>query len=119
MSLRQPHVAYFCMEYGLHESFPIYSGGLGILAGDFIKSAHDLKLPMVAVGLLWARGYCVQRIGADGRPYEEYPGYTADWLQERLALALQRTGTGHAAGAGRSEDDATDVLRMTASDRGP
>ncbi len=82
MSLRQPHVAYFCMEYGLHESFPIYSGGLGILAGDFIKSAHDLKLPMVAVGLLWARGYCVQRIGADGRPYEEFPGYDSSFLRD-------------------------------------
>ena len=82
MVQRQPHVAYFCMEYGLHESFPIYSGGLGILAGDFIKAAKDLNMPMVAVGLLWARGYCVQRIGADGRPYEEFPGYTADWLQD-------------------------------------
>jgi starch phosphorylase len=70
------------MEYGLHESFPIYSGGLGILAGDFIKAARDLQLPMVAVGLLWARGYCVQRIGADGRPYEEFPGFTADHLED-------------------------------------
>jgi starch phosphorylase len=82
MSARPPHVAYFCMEYGLHESFPIYSGGLGILAGDFIKAAHDLQMPMVAVGLLWARGYCVQRIGADGRPYEEFPGFTADFLED-------------------------------------
>ena len=82
MSQRQPHVAYFCMEYGLHESFPIYSGGLGILAGDFVKSARDLRMPMVAVGLLWARGYCVQRIGADGRPYEEFPGYDSSFLQD-------------------------------------
>lgn len=82
MAQRPPHVAYFCMEYGLHESFPIYSGGLGILAGDFIKAAHDLKMPMVAVGLLWARGYCVQRIGADGRPYEEFPGYDSSFLQD-------------------------------------
>ena len=70
------------MEYGLHESFPIYSGGLGILAGDYIKAAHDLKLPMVAVGLLWERGYCVQRIGADGRPYEEYPAYDTGFLTD-------------------------------------
>jgi len=82
MNRRPPHVAYFCMEYGLNETFPIYSGGLGILAGDFIKAARDLRLPMVAVGLLWARGYCVQRIGADGRPYEEFPGFTADFLQD-------------------------------------
>ena len=81
-SFKQPHVAYFCMEYGLHESFPIYSGGLGILAGDYIKTAHDLQLPMVAVGLLWARGYCVQRIGADGRPYEEFPGYDSSFLED-------------------------------------
>ncbi len=79
---RVPCVAYFCMEYGLHESFPIYAGGLGILAGDHIKAAHDLHLPMVAVGLLWERGYCVQRIGADGRPYEEYPAYDTGFLSD-------------------------------------
>src|SRR5205085_4715964 len=73
--IRVPHVAYFCMEFGLHESFPIYSGGLGVLAGDYIKSAHDLKLPVVGVGLRWERGYGVQRIGPDGNPYEEYPAY--------------------------------------------
>jgi len=80
--LRVPCVAYFCMEYGMHESFPIYAGGLGVLAGDYIKAAHDLKLPMVAVGLLWERGYCVQRIGADGRPYEEYPAYDTGFLAD-------------------------------------
>jgi len=79
---RTPCVAYFCMEYGLHESFPIYAGGLGILAGDYIKAAHDLQLPLVAVGLLWERGYCVQRIGADGRPYEEYPAYDTGFLAD-------------------------------------
>ena len=79
---RVPCVAYFCMEYGLHESFPIYAGGLGVLAGDYVKAAHDLKLPLVAVGLLWERGYCVQRIGADGRPYEEYPAYDTGFLAD-------------------------------------
>src|SRR5882672_11421301 len=79
---RTPVVAYFCMEYGLHESFPIYSGGLGILAGAYIKAAHDLALPMVAVGPLWGRRYCLQRIGADGRPYEEYPGYDTGFLAD-------------------------------------
>ena len=77
-----PHTAYFCMEFGLHESFPIYSGGLGILAGDFIKSARDLALPVVGVGLKWERGYCVQRIGSDGEPFEEYPAFDAPWLRE-------------------------------------
>ena len=79
---QQPHIAYFCMEFGLHESFPIYAGGLGVLAGDFIKSAHDLKLPVVAVSLRWERGYGVQRIGPDGMPYEEVPGYDSSFLTE-------------------------------------
>jgi starch phosphorylase len=70
------------MEFGLHESFPIYSGGLGVLAGDFIKSAHDLDLPVVAVGLRWERGYCVQRIGADGQPHDEFPTYESDFLRD-------------------------------------
>jgi len=59
-------IAYFCMEYGIHESFPMYSGGLGVLAGDHIKSASDLGIPLVAVGLLYRRGYFIQRINAQG-----------------------------------------------------
>src|SRR5512143_1996002 len=51
------HVAYFSMEFGLSESLPIYSGGLGILAGDFLKTASDLGLPVIGIGLLWQRGY--------------------------------------------------------------
>ncbi len=77
-----PHVAYFCMEFGVHESFPIYAGGLGVLAGDFIKSAKDLDIPMVAVGLRWDRGYGVQRIGPDGYPYEEFPSYEHGFLND-------------------------------------
>nr|WP_122013102.1 alpha-glucan family phosphorylase [Maliibacterium massiliense] len=65
-------VAYFCMEFGLHEDFPIYSGGLGILAGDILKAAHDLDLPMVGVGILWRQGYVNQRIDAAGKPYDSY-----------------------------------------------
>jgi glycogen phosphorylase len=79
---RTPSVAYFCMEFGLDASFPIYSGGLGVLAGDFIKSAHDLALPLVAVGLRWERGYCVQRIGPDGRPHDEFPLYDHSFLED-------------------------------------
>ena len=75
-------VAYFCMEFGLSEEFPIYAGGLGILAGDFIKSAHDLGLPVVGVGLRWARGYSRQRIGEDGLPVSEFPSYRADFLED-------------------------------------
>ncbi|HTO89682.1 MAG TPA: alpha-glucan family phosphorylase [Candidatus Sulfotelmatobacter sp.] len=80
--IRTPHIAYFCMEYGLDESFPIYSGGLGVLAGDFIKAARDLGKPVVAVGLRWERGYCAQYIDDDGHPYEEYPGYDHSFLKD-------------------------------------
>lgn len=66
-------IAYFCMEFGLHESFPIYAGGLGILAGDYMKSAHDLELPVVGVGLRYTNGYSRQRISVEGAPIDEFP----------------------------------------------
>src|SRR5688572_11451420 len=59
-------VAYFCAEFGLHESLPIYSGGLGILSGDHCKAASDTLLPFVAVGLLYRQGYFVQTIDSEG-----------------------------------------------------
>src|SRR5256885_6611043 len=59
-------VAYFCAEFGLHNSVPIYSGGLGILAGDQCKAASDLGVPLVGVGLLYTRGYFDQRLRLDG-----------------------------------------------------
>jgi starch phosphorylase len=59
-------IAYFSMEYGLHETLPIYSGGLGVLAGDHLKEASDLGLPLVGVGLMYAEGYFSQRISEDG-----------------------------------------------------
>ncbi|MEQ8662156.1 MAG: alpha-glucan family phosphorylase, partial [Gammaproteobacteria bacterium] len=62
-------VAYFCAEFGLHESLPIYSGGLGILAGDLCKAASDLRLPFVAVGLLYRFGNFVQEIDAHGQQH--------------------------------------------------
>ncbi len=65
-------VAYFCAEYGVHNSLPIYSGGLGILAGDHIKSASDLGLPLVAVGLMYRYGYFRQKLGKNEWQYEEY-----------------------------------------------
>jgi starch phosphorylase len=66
-------IAYFSAEYGLSESIPIYSGGLGILAGDHIKSSSDLGLPLVAVGLLYRVGYFRQYLNADGWQQELYP----------------------------------------------
>jgi starch phosphorylase len=62
-------IAYFCAEFGFHESLPIYSGGLGILAGDHCKTASDLNLPFVGVGLLYRQGYFQQTIDADGRQH--------------------------------------------------
>ena len=59
-------VAYFCAEFGVHNSLPLYSGGLGILAGDHLKSASDLRVPLVAVGLLYRYGYFRQRMRNDG-----------------------------------------------------
>ncbi len=59
-------IAYFCAEFGLHESLPIYSGGLGVLAGDHCKAASDLGVPLVGVGLLYARGYFDQSLRIDG-----------------------------------------------------
>jgi starch phosphorylase len=66
-------VAYFSAEFGLHESLPIYSGGLGILAGDHLKSASELALPLVGVGLLYRNGYFQQYLTADGWQQEAYP----------------------------------------------
>ena len=63
-------VAYMCAEYGVHASLPIYSGGLGVLAGDTLKEASDQRLPMVAVGLLYRRGYHRQRLDTSGRQLE-------------------------------------------------
>lgn len=65
-------IAYFSAEFGLHESLPIYSGGLGILAGDHCKTASDLDLPFVGVGFLYPQGYFQQRIDADGRQQAIY-----------------------------------------------
>ena len=66
-------VAYLSAEYGLTDSLPIYSGGLGVLAGDHLKSASDLRVPIVAVGLLYQKGYFRQYLNADGWQQETYP----------------------------------------------
>src|SRR5580658_6980778 len=68
----EPLVAYFCAEYGFHESFPIYSGGLGILAGDHCKAASDERLNFVAVGLLYTEGYFTQSVDTDGVQHAQY-----------------------------------------------
>ena len=68
-------IAYFCAEYGFDESLGIYSGGLGILAGDHTKSASDMALPFVGIGLLYRKGYFHQTIDADGHQEHAYPDY--------------------------------------------
>lgn len=75
-------VAYFCAEYGVHNSLPNYSGGLGILAGDHLKSASDMNLPLVAIGLLYRYGYFRQKIAHDGWQEESY----YDVFESELAL---------------------------------
>jgi starch phosphorylase len=83
-------IAYFSMEFGLHESLPIYSGGLGILAGDHLKSASDLGLPLVGVGLLYRQGYFRQYLNIEGWQQEFYP--ENDFYN--LPLKLERDGEG-------------------------
>jgi starch phosphorylase len=67
-----PTIAYFCAEFGVHECLPIYAGGLGILAGDHLKSASDLGVPLVGVGLLYQKGYFRQYLNIDGLQQEVY-----------------------------------------------
>ncbi len=84
-------IAYFCAEYGWHESFPIYSGGLGVLAGDHCKTASDLDLPFVAVGLLYRHGYFHQRIDRSGQQVPDYP--PIDPRSAPLSMALNPDGS--------------------------
>jgi glycogen phosphorylase len=87
----RPHpVAYFSAEFGLHESLPIYSGGLGVLAGDHIKSASDLGIPLVGVGLFYGEGYFLQRLDKDGWQREEY--LQTDVTQLPMELAIGKNG---------------------------
>jgi len=80
---RQNPVAYFCAEFGVHNSLPLYSGGLGILAGDHLKSASDLNLPLIAIGLFYRFGYFRQRLRRDDWQEEEYGENHVDELALR------------------------------------
>ena len=77
-----PKVAYFCMEYGLDVSFRTYAGGLGILAGDYLKGAKDHDFPIVGIGIKWKQGYTDQMIGKDNRPYDSYHNYEYEFLKD-------------------------------------
>jgi glycogen phosphorylase len=84
--LRPRPVAYFSAEFGLHESVPEYSGGLGVLAGDHVKSASDLGIPLIGVGLLYGQGYFEQRLDASGWQQEEYLQTDVAHLPMELAI---------------------------------
>src|ERR1051325_10989445 len=85
ISIEHP-VAYFCAEFGVHTSLPLYSGGLGILAGDHLKSASDLGLPLIAVGLLYHHGYFRQHLRRDGWQEEAYQQINVGALPMQLVL---------------------------------
>ncbi len=84
-------MAYFCAEFGMTDCLPIYSGGLGILAGDHLKSASDLGLPLIAIGLLYKQGYFRQYLNADGWQQEAYPDY--DYSNTPAQPVLREDGT--------------------------
>jgi starch phosphorylase len=86
--LRPRPVAYFSAEFGLHESIPEYSGGLGVLAGDHIKSASDLGIPLVGVGLFYGQGYFRQWLDSNGWQQEEYLTTDVNHLPMELAVGL-------------------------------
>jgi starch phosphorylase len=88
--LRPRPVAYFSAEFGLHESMPVYSGGLGVLAGDHIKSASDLDIPLVGIGLFYGQGYFRQTLDQSGWQQEEY--LPADTTQLPMEPAIGRNG---------------------------
>ncbi len=83
-------VAYFSAEYGLHESLPIYSGGLGVLAGDHLKSATDIGLPLIGVGLLYRQGYFIQRLDSQGHQIAEFKAM--DWNNLPIRPAVDQRG---------------------------
>src|SRR3982074_746722 len=88
--LRPRPVAYFSAEFGVHESLPVYSGGLGVLAGDHIKSASDLGIPLVGVGLFYGQGYFRQRLDRSGWQHEEY--LETDVSQLPMETAIGKDG---------------------------
>mgnify|MGYP005838278917 CR=1 FL=1 len=89
--LSNARIAYFSFEFGINQCLPIYSGGLGVLAGDHVKSASDLGLPLVGVGLLYREGYFQQRLGPDGWQQEEYP--ETDFYTAPIELVRRADGS--------------------------
>ncbi len=99
---QESRIAYFSAEFGLHESFPFYAGGLGVLAGDHLKSASELGLPMVGVGLLYRRGYFHQELDQDGMQREIYHEIHFSGLPMRVV---------------RRQDGAPELIQVEVADR--
>ena len=93
-------IAYFSAEFGVHNSLKIYSGGLGILAGDHCKSASDLGVPLVGVGFMYPEGYVVQKISADGWQQNVYE--SVNWGVSPVRPVFEALGRPHAARQSRS-----------------
>ncbi len=83
-----PKVAYFCMEYGLNNRFKAYAGGLGILAGDYMKGAKEYGYPIVGIGIKWKQGYTDQMIDKNGQPYDTYHNYNYDDILEDTGMSV-------------------------------
>jgi starch phosphorylase len=90
---KEPKIAYFSMEIGIRNDIPTYSGGLGVLAGDTVRTAADLKLPMVAVTLLTKKGYFIQELDSAGRqiehPYSWNPAHHMTLLPTKITVAIE------------------------------
>jgi len=84
-------IAYLSMEFGLHESLPIYSGGLGVLAGDHLKAASDMGLPLIAFGILYRYGYFIQKINIEGKQEEFYQ--ENDWFSKPVKKLKKKDGS--------------------------
>lgn len=84
-------VAYFSMEFGIHECLPVYSGGLGVLAGDHLKSASDLGVPLVGIGIAFSQGYFRQSLDEEGWQHERYP--PNDWHDLPVSLVTDQHGS--------------------------
>lgn len=113
---KEGDIAYFSMEFGIHETIPIFAGGLGILAGDHLKAASTLNLPLVGVGLFYRQGYFHQRINKDGWQQEEY----LDTDLYHLPLEKIRDEQGHEmliTIPGPAEDIRAVVWKLSVGDR--
>ena len=88
-----PTVAYFSMEYGLENDIRLYAGGLGILAGDYLKGAKDHSAPVIGIGILWRQGYTRQYIADNGQPFDTYLNYNYDCMEDtgiKVAVSIRQ-----------------------------